>query len=226
MNISELISTYPRVFHSASGLAWPSIKQHGLLSTQRLLDLYEVSPERKQELLRRRRSESVELMAPCLPSAVIRDQKPMKFLEEKIEPGGSVEGFLMAINSRVFFWPTVERLERLRHAKEYRNLEQVILHVDTKMLVERYESQIELCRFNSGAITQRNHPVRGRESWVAIGRYPHSEYRRRHGRVGALAEVTVLDAVPDVLEMVVEIEHVPQFAGATSTPIEAGPSAS
>jgi len=207
MNVSELISTYPRVFHSASGLAWPSIKQHGLLSTERLLHLFDVSPERQKELLTQRRSKSVKLAAPGLPSAVIRDQKPMKFLEEKIEPGGYVESFLTAINSRVFFWPSVERLERLRNAKEYRNVEQVILHIDTKMLVERYEFQIELCRFNSGAITQRNHPLRSRESWVAIGRYPHSEYRRRHGRVGALAEVTVLDAVPDVLELVVDIEH-------------------
>jgi len=207
MNVSELISTYPRVFHSASGLAWPSIKQHGLLSTERLLHLFDVSPERQKELLTQRRSKSVKLAAPGLPSAVIRDQKPMKFLEEKIEPGGYVESFLTAINSRVFFWPIVERLDRLRNAKEYRNVEQVILHIDTKMLVERYEFQIELCRFNSGAITQRNHPLRSRESWVAIGRYPHSEYRRRHGRVGALAEVTVLDAVPDVLELVVDIEH-------------------
>ena len=207
MNVSELISTYPRVFHSASGLAWPSIKQHGLLSTERLLHLFDVSPERQKELLTQRRSKSVKLAAPGLPSAVIRDQKPMKFLEEKIEPGGYVESFLTAINSRVFFWLIVERLERLRNAKEYRNVEQVILHIDTKMLVERYEFQIELCRFNSGAITQRNHPLRSRESWVAIGRYPHSEYRRRHGRVGALAEVTVLDAVPDVLELVVDIEH-------------------
>ncbi len=195
------------MFHSASGLAWPSIKQHGLLSTERLLHLFDVSPERQKELLTQRRSKSVKLAAPGLPSAVIRDQKPMKFLEEKIEPGGYVESFLTAINSRVFFWPSVERLERLRNAKEYRNVEQVILHIDTKMLVERYEFQIELCRFNSGAITQRNHPLRSRESWVAIGRYPHSEYRRRHGRVGALAEVTVLDAVPDVLELVVDIEH-------------------
>ena len=84
----------------------------------------------------------------------------------------------------------------------------MILHVDTKMLVERYESRIELCRFNSGAITQRNHPLRSRDSWVAIGQYSHSEYRRRHGRIGALAEITVLDAVPDVLDMVVDIEHV------------------
>jgi hypothetical protein len=132
----------------------------------------------------------------------------MKFLEEKLEPGCSLEDFLMAINSRVFFWPNRERLERLRNAKEYRNQKQVILHLDTRMLVERYEDRIELCRFNSGAITQRNHPLRSRESWVSIHRYPYANYRSRYGRNGALAEVTVLDAVPDVLDLTVEIEHV------------------
>ena len=62
MDVSELIATYPRVFHSASGLAWPSIKQHGLLSTQRLLDLYDVTLHKQHELLTQRRAESVELV--------------------------------------------------------------------------------------------------------------------------------------------------------------------
>ncbi len=75
------------------------------------------------------------------------------------------------------------------------------------MLVDRYERQIGLCRFNSGAITQRNHPARSHDSWVAVNRYPYEEYRRRYGRQGALAEVTVLESVPDVLELTVDVEH-------------------
>lgn len=206
MQADELVETYPRVFHAASLLAWPSIQRHGLLSTQELLRLHEVAPDEQALLLTRRRAHSVLLQTPGLPTAVIRDQKPMKFLAEKIAPGERLEDFLLSINSRVFFWPSSERLDRLRHAKEYRGQKQVILHIDTKVLVERHESRIELCRFNSGAITQRNHPVRSRASWVPISRYPHAEYRRRHGRAGALAEVTVLDAVPDALDMTVDIE--------------------
>lgn len=131
----------------------------------------------------------------------------MKYVREKIEPGQSLEDFLMAINSRVFFWPTRDRLERLRQAKEYRNEDQVVIHVDTRRLVERYESEIQLCRFNSGAITQKNHPNRSRASWVSIGRYPYGEHRRRYGRDGALAEVTVVGSVPDILELAVDVEH-------------------
>ncbi|GAB4104443.1 hypothetical protein GCM10028790_34620 [Micromonospora taraxaci] len=52
-------------------------------------------------------------------------------------PGPSRVEYLAAINSRVFFWASAERLDRLRQAKEYRTEDQVVLHVDTRALVER-----------------------------------------------------------------------------------------
>lgn len=209
MNVAEFIAICPRVYHAASALAWPSIQEHGLLSTARLLDHFGVDLNRRHELLTRPRTESTRLISPGLSPAVIRDQKPMKFLAEKLEPGTSLEDFLAAINARVFFWPNLDRLDRLSNAKEYRAEGQVILHVDTRKLVERYEHHIQLCRFNSGAVTQRNHPLRSRDSWVPISRFPYEEYRRKHGRQNALAEVTVLDSVPDVVELTVELEERP-----------------
>ncbi|MFG1777648.1 DUF7002 family protein [Micromonospora sp. NPDC049048] len=113
---------------------------------------------------------------------------------------------LAAINSRVFFWASAERLDRLRQAKEYRTEDQVVLHVDTRALVERHGPRIELRRLNSGAVTQKNHPMRGHRSWLPIADYPYAEYRRRYGRDGALVEVTVLDAVPDILDLTDKIE--------------------
>ena len=55
-------------------------------------------------------------------------------------------------------------------------------------------------------MTQKNHPLRGHRSWLPIGDYPYDEYRRRHGRDGALVEVTVLDAVPGILDLTDKIE--------------------
>lgn len=43
--------------------------------------------------------------------------------------------------------------------------------------------------------------MRGHRSWLSIADYPYDQYRRRHGRDGALVEVTVLDAVPDILDL-------------------------
>ena len=82
----------------------------------------------------------------------------MKFISEKIDPDSSLTEYLAAINSGVFFWASAERLDRLRQAKEYRSEDQVVLHVDTRALVERHGPRIELCRLNSGAATQRTTP--------------------------------------------------------------------
>jgi hypothetical protein len=52
-----------------------------------------------------------------------------------------------------------------------------------------------------------------RAPWVWLLRcvrgavYPYDEYRRRYGRGGALVEVTVLDAVPDILDLTNKIEN-------------------
>jgi hypothetical protein len=207
VRIEQLVARHPQVFHVASAQSWPSIERYGLLSTSALLDLHGVSEAEREVLLRRKREVSTTLKTPSIGVAVIRDQKPLKFINEKIEPDSSLSEFLEALNSRVFFAPNRDRLERLLGAREYRGAPQVVLTLDTWALVDRYETEIELCRFNSGACTQLNHPVRGHRSWVSISRYPYDEYRQRYGGE-ALAEVTVRYAVPDVLDFVVDVEHV------------------
>lgn len=206
MDVEELIARHPRVFHTMSATAWPSVQRHGLLSTQQLIDLFNLDAAERDRLLNAPRKRSTVLRAPGLPPAVIRDQKPMKFIAEKIDPDSSLAAYLAAINSRVFFWASAQRLDRLRQAKQYRTEGQVVLHVDTRALVERHGPRIELCRLNSGAVTQKNHPMRGHRSWLPIADYPYAEYRRRYGRDGALVEVTVLDAVPDILDLTHKIE--------------------
>lgn len=205
--IEHLIARHPRVFHVASATSWPSIEKYGLLSTSALLDLHGVSQDEQETLLHRKREVSTTLSTPGVGVAVIRDQKPLKFIDQKIEAGSSLPHFLEALNSRVLFAPTWDRLQRLLGAREYRGMPQVVLHVDTCALVARYEYEIRLCRFNSGACTQLNHPVRGHESWVPISRYPYDEYSRKHKKV-ALVEVTVPTAVPDVLEIATRVDHI------------------
>jgi hypothetical protein len=206
VDVEELIERHPRVFHTMSATAWPSVQRHGLLSTKELVELFGLDAAERDRLLSAPRRDSTVLRAPGLPPAVIRDQRPMKFVAEKIDSYSSLTEFLAAINSRVFFWASPERLDRPRQAKEYRTEDQVVLHVDTRALVERHGPRIELCRLNSGAVTQKNHPMRGHRSWLPIADYPYDEYRRRYGRDGALVGVTVLDAVPDILDLTDRIE--------------------
>ncbi|MEU5931133.1 hypothetical protein [Micromonospora sp. NPDC047187] len=44
---------------------------------------------------------------------------------------------------------------------------------------------------------------------MPIADYPYDECRRRFGRDGALVEVTVLGAVPDILDLTDKIEGTP-----------------
>jgi hypothetical protein len=42
---------HPRVFHKMSAAAWPSVQRHGLLSTRRLVDLFELDSADRDRLL-------------------------------------------------------------------------------------------------------------------------------------------------------------------------------
>jgi len=84
-----------------------------LLSTASLLDLHGVGLEDRDRQLRRKREGSTQLSTPGVGLAVIRDQKPLKFISQKIDPTSSLEAFLKALSSRVFFAATRDRLEPL-----------------------------------------------------------------------------------------------------------------
>ena len=206
VDVEELIQRVPTVFHMAPATSWPSLQLHGLLSTEQLVNLYGVDDARRASILLRKRETVVTLRHPSMPEIVIRDQKPMKFIDAKIDAGSSLEMYLQAINARVFFWASRERLLRLLGAREYRDQPQVVLHVDTARLLAAHGSRVELCRFNSGAVTQANHPRRGHRSWLPVHDYPYTEYRHQYGAAHALTEVTVVGGVPDVLDLTVQVE--------------------
>ncbi|MCH1867331.1 hypothetical protein [Nocardioides sp. CFH 31398] len=206
MEVAELVEKHPRVFHVAAAESWPSIQRHGLLSAEALLDRYGVTGEERDSLLRRPRPRSVTLQDPELGVAVVRDQLPLKFIERLVEPGTTVEDFCLALNARTYLAATRARLDRLLGARAYRGRPQVVLTVDTVALVARHADAVRLCRFNSGACTHLSHPVRGPGSWSTIADYPYDAHRRRYG--DPLAEVTVLGGVPDVTDLVTDLEWV------------------
>ena len=55
----ELAGKYPLLFHMAELGSWPSIERHGLRSTSMLLDLFEVSGSKLEDLEYRVCPESV-----------------------------------------------------------------------------------------------------------------------------------------------------------------------
>lgn len=199
---------YPMLFHMAEDGTWPSIEARGLLSTQALVDLYNPEENLRAEILSKVRRTSIVLNDPTLGSAVIRDQRPLKFLDQCLLPGTSPEQFLHALNSRVFFWLTHERLERLLSAKLYRQKKHTVLHIDTAELVSRYGDKVQLAPFNTGSMHVPTAPPRGTDVFVDIDEYPHDTWRTKRGRNGdAVVELTVPYSVPDIADMTICVER-------------------
>src|SRR2546422_5305322 len=117
----------------AIGGSWPTIRKFGLLSTQSLLDLFEVDGYLRAPLLRQRRPNSETINHPLHGDAVIRDQRPLNesMLRRCLFEGTTVEDWYRLLNERVFFCVSEERLRNLLNAGTYKAGEHDVITVDT-----------------------------------------------------------------------------------------------
>ncbi len=92
-----------------------SIERHGPLSTSGLLDLFEVTGQRREAIESARSSHSVEITHPTHRSAWIRDNKPINetVLRRTLAGMSGAERY-RELNGRLFFLLTRSRLDRLR----------------------------------------------------------------------------------------------------------------
>jgi hypothetical protein len=132
--------------------SWISIKQHGLLSTTTLLDLYGYTGAEREAIEAHRRPDSITIRHPAHGAAVVRDQKPMtdSSLRRALRDGLTPEDWYRLLNARVFFWLTEDRLHRLLNAGTYSGKSHDVLMVETRPLVGRYSRKITLSPMNSG----------------------------------------------------------------------------
>jgi hypothetical protein len=209
LNESDLVETYPRLWHMAEDGSWDSIRQRGLLSASALLDLYRVYGTRRAELESSRRPESVSIRRVGLPNAVLRDQKPMSnaALAHCLRDGITPAQWYEKLNKHAFFWLSRERLRRLLGANDYRNQPQVVLTLDTRSVIAAHKHQIELSPINSGS-TLFNPQPRGHDTFLPIDDYPFEYWRKRRPLPDAVVELTVLYAVQNILQHVIAVHRV------------------
>jgi len=204
--LAELIRDCPTLYHMAERGSWPSIRQHGLLSTSALLDLYGVHGAERDAIEAQRRPAGVRLEHPALGAAVVRDQQPMDDagLRKCLEDGLSPENWYRLLNRKVFFWLTRARLDRLLNARPYRNLEHDVLELDTAALVAAYRGAITLSPINSGATRPFPAP-RGLATFLPIAEYPYAYWRSKRPRGERIVELAVDRGVPDIFRFVRQV---------------------
>ncbi len=197
----ELSKAYPNLFHMAAEDSWPSIEKHGLLSTERLLDLFQVESNLRRKLASEHRPESVMIEHPRLGRALIRDQKPMSYagLRRALPSTTAPEQWLKILNSMVFFWPTIERLSRFVNAREYRAQRKTIMILDTRKLLSQDSARIRLSHLNSGCTKPYPHPRDPASTFLPISAFPYHDRVAR--RLDPIAEISVLEGVQNVGEV-------------------------
>lgn len=208
----RLAQLHPRLYHMSTAGAWPSLQRHGLLSTAALLERFEVSEADRVRFASQRRANIVPIDHPHHGRAELRDHGPLSDakLRTALRDGLTVADWYSLLNARVFFWPREDRLLALLGARAYRGARHTVVVVDTRDLLDRHWSKVELSAINSGSTAYDAAP-RGRDCFLHPDRFAFEHWRaKRRSPRKAIAEVTVLGGVPDISAVAVdvfEIEH-------------------
>ena len=204
----ELVDNYPVLHHMSESGSWSTIRQIGLLSTQRLVAECELSDAAATGILRTRRKTSVRLHHPDVGLVTVRDQGPL--LEDNLTKalkGMTVEQWLAVLNDRVFFWLHPARLDRLLSARRYRHQSHDVLVVNTRDLLDRHGDRVRITAMNTGATIFPGSPRRGPDTFMRTEDFPFAERRRGRPLSDAAVELAVIGGVPDIADLVQRVER-------------------
>ena len=179
------------------------------MSTQSLLDYAGIHGEQYHRIGRQRRLERVQLAE----GVTIRDQKPLSTRAlSACLVGMDPAGWYALLNTYVFFWFDIGRLNRQRSA--CRGIPQVVLIVDSARLLVAYGSCAVVTPINTGN-TRRRAARRGEATFVPYAAWltsrwnsevtalRHCPRRANHKPV----ELAIPDAVPDIMNFVCETRY-------------------
>jgi hypothetical protein len=208
VNETALIDIFPRLYHVTDGGAWPSVQTQGLLSTSALLDLYGVQGAARSAFESERRPTGMILKSDGLPDVLLRDQSPMsdKALFSCLD-GMAPREWYRSLNAKVFFWTSMQRVQRLLTAKAGRDVAQLVLTIDTRSLVTAHPDRVLLSGMNTGSTIRRPLP-RGPRTFLPVAEFLYEERRRTRSPSDALVELVVEGAVPDIMDHLIAVDEI------------------
>src|SRR5215467_9195259 len=203
MNVS------PFVYHLAEADNWPSIQRDGLLSTRALLERTGINGSIRDVVEREHRPKRTILTN----GLVIRNQKPMPPAAlQRCLVGLTAAQWYELLNSKVFFWFDIERLNRQRRACG--SFPQVVLKIATDRLLDRHAAQAALTPINTGN-ARRKPALRGAATFIPYSEWTDTAWLSEAQALGTRprsprhppVELTIADSVPDMMDFVVSVKN-------------------
>jgi hypothetical protein len=177
MDISRFVLSHPFLYHLTDQRNFEYLRSNGglLLCTTELVEKCNLLDDQAEKITRERRPLHTKIRIEE-HDIFIRDQKPISLrnLNKCLTDHWSYQDFLFHLNSRVFFWPTTQRLTR--HYNRYVNEKPLIIRVSSTELFS-INPEPEFCRLNSGATRSSSHyngapPPRGINTFLSAENYP------------------------------------------------------
>lgn len=180
----------PFVYHMAYEENRDSIRRHGLLSTEALVDLLGLPGAERDLLLAKHRPSPTRLRNRSGELVVVRDQKPLNpnVLERHLTDM-TLEQWFRKLNSFVFFWMKRERLDGMIACSEYCNLRTLVFKIRTADLLKAHPCAC-VTTINTGNTKMMP---------VDRGTATFSPFRTYSQGLGRAAELVVPYAVTDIL---------------------------
>jgi hypothetical protein len=184
---------------------WPLIKQHGLLTSNQIIERSDLEQAQIEVKKHAHRANKETYNVTGIGTVSLRDQVPMapKRLALALSDGLSPKDWYSLINERVFFWAEEERLNRLLNARLYSKLEHDVLTISTESLLHSHSANIRLSHMNSGNTFPSPHK-RGADLFKTIQEY---EVKANGNPKKPVVEITVLDGVPDIASHVISVRR-------------------
>ena len=203
IEINYLTLKWPKLYHMAEEGSWSSIQKIGLLSTTELLKKCNIDDGERSSIERNWRSQGLHI--PCGERGIvyIRDQIPMEPGElRRCLNGMSPEEWYQLINGKVFFWTTMEDLQKFLSATQYRNKPHIVITVDTKAIVNLFFSSVSLSPINSGSTLYdpQKYPgprTRDRNTFKRILDY----------QLGWIKELAIDGGIPDITSVALRADR-------------------
>jgi hypothetical protein len=190
---------HPRLYHITGPDAVSSIRKHGLLSTSRLLTVFDVQTAERESIEAQRRPTNVTIGHPMYGEVTIADNGPLSeaALLQCLDDGLQPADWMRLLNQRVFFWVDEKNVDVHLRASIRQHEERVVLVLNTLSVVKAYHKKVELAAINTGS-TIRRPARRGVSTFAPAHQYTYREWQRLGGGRDQIKELTVIDGIRDV----------------------------